>query len=169
MAMLMGRRPTGGEVGTTLTIVELDEKGRLLLPASLRRKLGARRFEVGLVAGRVELAPIQDVKALEGKYRNRIKGPWVKLDESRKQALDRFLASLIVEEGVKVSLQEILGLMVDYSLESRDKLVKRMKKLPRLEDDPTWRMLKEPDDWGVADASEKIDEYLYSERHSSVR
>jgi bifunctional DNA-binding transcriptional regulator/antitoxin component of YhaV-PrlF toxin-antitoxin module len=69
MAMLMGRRPTGGEVGTTLTIVELDEMGRLLLPASLRRKLGARRFEVGLVAGRAELAPIQDVKALEGKYK----------------------------------------------------------------------------------------------------
>jgi hypothetical protein len=93
----------------------------------------------------------------------------VKLDESRKQALDRFLASLIVEGGVKVSLQEILGLMVDYSLENRDKLVKRIKKLPPLEDDPAWRMLKEPDDWGVADASEKIDEYLYGERHGSVR
>jgi hypothetical protein len=93
----------------------------------------------------------------------------VKLDESRKQALDRFLASLIVEGGVKVSLQEILGLMVDYSLENRDKLVKRIKKLPPLEDDPAWKMLKEPDDWGVTDASEKIDEYLYGERHGSVR
>jgi len=73
--------PTGGRVGTSLTVVELDEKGRLLLRASLRRKLGARRFEVELVAGRVVLAPIQDVRALKGKYRNRIKAPWVKLEE----------------------------------------------------------------------------------------
>jgi recombinational DNA repair protein RecT len=36
---------------------------------------------VGLVSGRVELAPIEDVKALKGKYRNRVKGPWVKLEE----------------------------------------------------------------------------------------
>jgi len=68
-------------VGTSLTVVELDEKGRLLLPASLRRKLGARRFEVELVAGRVVLAPIQDVRALKGKYRNRIKAPRVTLEE----------------------------------------------------------------------------------------
>jgi len=93
----------------------------------------------------------------------------VKLDESRKQALDRFLASLLLKRGVKVSLQEILGLMVDYSLENRDELVKRIKKLPPLEDDPAWRMLKEPDNWGVEDASEKIDGYLYGERHGSVR
>ena len=77
-------------MGVSLTIVELDEKGRLLLPASLRRKLGARRFEVELVAGRIELAPIQDVKALKGKYRNRIKEPWVKLEE---------MAEKLVREG----------------------------------------------------------------------
>jgi hypothetical protein len=93
----------------------------------------------------------------------------VKLDESRKQALDRFLASLIVEGGVKVSLQDALGLMVDYSLENRDEFVKRIKKLHPLEDDTAWRMLEEPDDWGVEDASEKIDEYLYGERHDSIR
>jgi hypothetical protein len=93
----------------------------------------------------------------------------VKLDEGRKKALDRFLASLIVDGGVKVSLQEMLGLMVDYSLENREQLVKRIKKLPSLEDDPAWKMLKEPDSWAVEDASEKIDEYLYGERHGSVR
>jgi bifunctional DNA-binding transcriptional regulator/antitoxin component of YhaV-PrlF toxin-antitoxin module len=86
----MGASPTGGGVGTPLTIVELDEKGRLLLPASVRKKLGARRFEVGLVAGRVELAPIRDVEALKGKYRNRIRAPWVKLEE---------MAEKIVREG----------------------------------------------------------------------
>jgi len=92
----------------------------------------------------------------------------VKLDEDRKRALDKFLASLVVEEGVKVTLQEALGLMVDYSLENRDELAKRIKKLPPLEEDPAWTMLEEPDDWGVEDTSERIDEYLYGERHGSV-
>jgi len=92
----------------------------------------------------------------------------VKLDEGRKRALDRFVASLLIEGEAKVSLQEILGLMVDYSLENRDELVKRIKKMPPLEDDPAWKMLKEPDNWGVRDASEKIDEYLYGGRHGSV-
>jgi hypothetical protein len=87
----------------------------------------------------------------------------VKLDEARKNALDRFLASLLVQEGVKVSLQEALGLMVDYSLENRDQLIKRIRKLPPLEEDPAWMMLEEPDEWGVEDASERIDEYLYGE------
>jgi len=77
----MGAGPTGRGVGTNLTVVELDDKGRLLLPASLRKKLGARRFEAGLVAGRLELVPIQDVKALKGKYGDRIREPWVKLEE----------------------------------------------------------------------------------------
>lgn len=92
----------------------------------------------------------------------------VKLDDERKRVLDRFIASLLVEEGVKVSLQEVLGLMVDYSLENREGLLKRIKKLPPLQDDPAWKMLDEPDDWGVEDASEKIDEYLYGERIGSV-
>jgi hypothetical protein len=93
----------------------------------------------------------------------------VKLDDSRKKALDRFLASLLVQQGVKVNLQEALGLMVDYSLENREEVVKRIKKLPPLRDDPAWRMLDKPDDWGVEDASEKIDEYLYGDRRGSVR
>jgi hypothetical protein len=93
----------------------------------------------------------------------------VKLDENRKEALDRFLASLILKSGVKVGVQEILGLMVDYSLENSDELIKRIRKLPPLEDDPAWRMLKEPDNWGVEDASEKIDEYLYGGRNGRVR
>ena len=70
----------------------------------------------------------------------------VKLDDDRKKALDRFLASLLVHQGLKVSLQEVLGLMVDYSLENRDEVMKRIKKLPPLLDDPAWRMLDEPDD-----------------------
>lgn len=92
----------------------------------------------------------------------------VKLDEERKRALDRFIASLLVGGGVKISLQEALGLMVDYSLENQDELMKRIKKLPPVEEDPAWKMLETPDDWGVEDASERIDEYLYGEPHGNI-
>ncbi len=85
----------------------------------------------------------------------------VKLDAERKKNLERFVASLMVQEGLKVTLQEALGLMVDYSLENKDEIIKRLSRLPLLEEDPAWKMLNHPDDWGVEDASEKIDEYVY--------
>lgn len=85
----------------------------------------------------------------------------IKIDNSRKMKLERFVASLLIKEGIKITLQEALGLMVDYSLENRDDFVKRLKSLPPLEKDPAWKMLEKPDDWGVEDASEKVDQYLY--------
>ncbi len=85
----------------------------------------------------------------------------VKLDNERKREVEKFLASVLLEEGVKVTLQEALGLMIDFSLERRDEIVQKLRSLPPLEKDPAWRMLQKPDDWGVTDASERIDEYLY--------
>jgi len=64
-----------------LTIVELDEKGRALLPSSLRKKLGTRRFEVRLVDGRIELVPLENLKMLKGKYKDRLKTKWATLEE----------------------------------------------------------------------------------------
>jgi hypothetical protein len=88
----------------------------------------------------------------------------VKLDKKRKEDLERFVAELFLNERMKVTLQEALGLMVDYSLENRDQIVKKLKKLPPLERDPAWKMLLKPDDWGVTDASVKVDEILYGEK-----
>lgn len=87
----------------------------------------------------------------------------VKLDRRRKEDLDRFVAELVLNEGMKVTRQEALALMVDFSLKNKAQIVKRLKKLPALEDDPGWKMLKRPDDWGVDDASSKIDEAIYGE------
>lgn len=85
----------------------------------------------------------------------------VKIDEERKRNLERFVASLIINEGLKVSLQEAMGIMLDYSMEHREEVVSRLKRLPPLEEDPAWKQLQSPDDWGVSDASERIDEFLY--------
>jgi len=54
--------------------------------------------------------------------------------------------------------------MVDYSIENKKEITKRLKRLPPLEDDPAWKALKRPDDWEVEDASERVDEYLYGSK-----
>ncbi len=85
----------------------------------------------------------------------------VKLDRNSKVKLEKLVASLLLSQGIKITLQEALGLMIDYSIENKKDFIRRLKALPALDKDPAWKMLHEPDDWGVKDASEKIDEYLY--------
>ena len=72
----------------SVTVVKLDQKGRVLLPASLRRKLGTTRLEVRLVDGRIELVPLQTLKSLKGKYRNRLKTPWPELEEKAEELIN---------------------------------------------------------------------------------
>lgn len=85
----------------------------------------------------------------------------VKIDKERKRNVERFVASLIIEEGLKVTLQEAMGIMLDFSIENKAEIVKRLRRIPPLEQDVGWTLLHQPDDWGVADASERIGEVLY--------
>lgn len=64
-----------------MTVVELDRKGRALLPASVRKKVASRRFEVKVSKGRIEFIPLEGVKALKGKYAARIRSTWQELEE----------------------------------------------------------------------------------------
>jgi bifunctional DNA-binding transcriptional regulator/antitoxin component of YhaV-PrlF toxin-antitoxin module len=64
-----------------MTVVELDDKGRALLPASVRKKMGTRRFEVKVVKGKIELTPLEDVRELKGKYANLIRSSWTEIEE----------------------------------------------------------------------------------------
>lgn len=61
----------------------------------------------------------------------------VKIDEAKKERLDRFLASIFLDEGIKITLQEALGLMVDYALENEEDFIKKLKELPPLEEERT--------------------------------
>lgn len=65
----------------TLTVVELDRKGRTLLPASVRKKVASRRFEVKVSKGRIELIPLEGVGSLKGKYAASVKSSWRELEE----------------------------------------------------------------------------------------
>lgn len=62
-------------------VVEADEKGRVLLPIEVRRKLKSRRFRIILKDGRLELEPLPNAKELKGKYRNIIRSEWEELEE----------------------------------------------------------------------------------------
>jgi len=85
----------------------------------------------------------------------------VKIEATKKEKLDRFLASMLLKEGIKVTLQEVLGLMVDYALENEEDFIKRLRELPTLEEDPAWRALESPKHWGIKDSSKRVDEFLY--------
>ncbi len=86
----------------------------------------------------------------------------VKMDEEHKQKLERYIASRLLKRGEKIPLQKALGMMVDHALEC-EKFAEKTEELPPLEEDPAWKMLQKPKNWGVRDASEKIDEYVYGE------
>ena len=85
----------------------------------------------------------------------------IKIEDAKKEKLDKFLASLLLQEGVKITLQEAIGLMVDYALENEEEFIKRLKELPPLEEDPAWKALENPMHWGIKDSSKRIDEFLY--------
>ena len=62
-------------------IVELDEKGRVLIPAEIRRKVRSRRFKVSTKGNLLELEPLESLEDLRGKYRDRIRSDWDELEE----------------------------------------------------------------------------------------
>ncbi len=85
----------------------------------------------------------------------------IKIDDAKKQKIDRFLARLMIHEGKKVTIQEAVGVMIDHALEDEEAFTQNFKALPPLDEDPAWKMLEKPMHWGVKDASTRIDEYLY--------
>jgi len=85
----------------------------------------------------------------------------IKIEREKKRKLDKFLASLLLQQGVKITLQEAIGLMIDYALENEEDVIKKLKELPPLEQDPAWKALENPMHWGIKDSSKRIDEFLY--------
>jgi len=85
----------------------------------------------------------------------------IKIESAKKEKLDKFLASLLLKQGIKITLQKAVGLIVDYALENEEEIIKRLKELPPLEQDPAWKTLENPMHWGIKDSSKRIDEFLY--------
>lgn len=85
----------------------------------------------------------------------------IKIDDAKKQKLDRFLAQLLLKEGKKMTIQEAVGLMIDRALENEDEFIENLKKLPPVEEDPLWKMMKNARHLGIKDLSTNIDAVLY--------
>ena len=85
----------------------------------------------------------------------------IKIENDKKEKLDKFLASLLLKEGIKVSLQEAVNLIVDYALENEEAVIAKLKEMPPLEEGPAWKALEKPRRWGIRDSSRRIDEFLY--------
>jgi len=86
----------------------------------------------------------------------------VKIDEEHKRKLERYLASLLLERGQKISMQRALGAMVDHALKC-EKFAQELEELPPLEEDPAWIAIHNPKNWGIKDLSENIDKWVYGE------
>jgi hypothetical protein len=85
----------------------------------------------------------------------------IKIDETKKQKLDRFLAQMRLREGKKVTLREAVGLMIDHALKNEEEFIQNLKDLPPIEEDPLWKMMENAKHWGVRDASTRVDEFVY--------
>ena len=89
-------------------------------------------------------------------------GTTVKIDDEHKQKLERYLASLLLKRGEKITIQRALGAMVDHALEC-EKFAEELEELPPLEKDPAWILLHKPINTGIEDLSENIDKWVYGE------
>jgi hypothetical protein len=85
----------------------------------------------------------------------------IKIDECKKQKLDRFIAKVLLREGKKVTIQEAIGVMIDHALKDEDEFMQNFKQLSPLKEDPLWKMMENPKHLGIEDLSTSIDEQLY--------
>jgi AbrB family looped-hinge helix DNA binding protein len=70
-------------------VVEADKKGRILIPAEIRRRYGSNRFKVTMKDDHMELEPLVAVGKLRGKYRTLIKSEWSELEEKGEEFVAR--------------------------------------------------------------------------------
>ncbi len=66
-------------------IAEIDSKGRVLVPASIRKNMANRRVRITLVGDVIQLEPLPPAEDLRGKFRHRIKSEWDELEEKGEQ------------------------------------------------------------------------------------
>ena len=83
----------------------------------------------------------------------------VKVKVEAKRKLEELQARLRLH-GVKARLHEILEKLIEMGVEEEDRLLSKFT-AEAVEEDPMLKLLDKPVDWGIKDASIKIDEALY--------
>lgn len=67
------------------TVVRYDKRGRLILPAKIRKSLDSNLLLVKKTDDRIELIPLSDPKSLRGKYK--ISGRMTEIEELQEKKL----------------------------------------------------------------------------------
>ncbi len=89
----------------------------------------------------------------------------VKLEDKDKAKLEKLQALLTLKGGRKVTQQELLSKLIDSALERDEETVKLVFGMEQpMSDEQFKRVLDLVEDWGVEDASVRIDEYLYGSK-----
>ncbi|KXB02463.1 hypothetical protein AKJ44_00290 [candidate division MSBL1 archaeon SCGC-AAA261F17] len=65
--------------------VTLDSRGRLLLPAEIRRELGTQRFILKKKGGKLELEPLPAPESVKSKHKKLIKVSLEELEETQEK------------------------------------------------------------------------------------
>ncbi len=65
--------------------VEMDEKGRVHIPSTLRRELRSRRFTLSVKGGRLLMEPVKPPATVRGKYKGLLKVGIEELEEAQER------------------------------------------------------------------------------------
>jgi AbrB family looped-hinge helix DNA binding protein len=68
-----------------LVQVEIDTKGRVLIPSSVRRKIGSKRFEIRLEDNTIVLEGLPDPESVRGKYKGLLGGKSISTIEEEQE------------------------------------------------------------------------------------
>jgi DNA-binding transcriptional regulator/RsmH inhibitor MraZ len=69
--------------------VEMDEKGRVHIPSSVRQELKSRRFTLSVQGGKLLMEPVKSAARVRGKYRGLLR---VSIDEMEENQ-ERFVTA----------------------------------------------------------------------------
>src|SRR2546425_4156461 len=69
--------------------VEVDDKGRVHIPSSIRHELKSRRFTLSVKKGRLVMDPVKPATTVRGKYRGLLKASIEEVEEAQ----ERFVAA----------------------------------------------------------------------------
>ena len=65
--------------------MEVDAKGRVQIPAAVRRELKVRRFKLSLEKGVILMEPVKSPEAVSGKYKGLVKVSFEALEEAQER------------------------------------------------------------------------------------
>ena len=67
--------------------MEVDRKGRVLLPSQVRKQIGVHRFELRVEDGSIIMEGLPDPESVRGKYKGLLKGKSISQIEEDQERL----------------------------------------------------------------------------------